>query len=103
MERPNFLMGIFRELSTFTVTVTFSPAVAGARSANLVIRDSAPGSPQTAGLSGVGVAAPLASISTAALSFGNENLGVVSAPQFVTVNDTGTAPLSGLSGAITRI
>ena len=83
-----------------TVTVSFSPAVAGPRSANLVITDSAPGSPQSAPLHGVGVAAPLASISTLALSFGNDNLGVISPPQFVKVTNTGTAALSGLSAGI---
>ena len=83
-----------------TVTVTFSPAVAGARSGTLIVSDSAAGSPQSATLSGVGVAAPLAAISTTALEFGNENLGVLSAPQFVNVNNTGTAALTELSANI---
>ena len=83
-----------------TLTVTFSPAVAGSRTANLMLTDSAPGSPQFANLAGTGVAAPLASISTVALSFGNQPLGVISPPQFVNVNNTGTAPLTGLSASI---
>jgi len=40
-----------------TVNITFSPMVGGVRTANLAIGDSAPGSPQTALLRGIGLAA----------------------------------------------
>src|ERR1700690_77188 len=81
-----------------SVTVRFSPSVAGAQIADLAIADSAPGSPQIVSLRGFGVAAPLASISTVSLAFGNENLGVMSGAQSVSVTNTGTAPLTGLRG-----
>ncbi len=89
--------------ATCTLTVSFEPPVAGARSGNLLIADSAPGSPQRVNLSGFGVAAPLASISTVSLVFGNQNLGVISAAQLVNVENTGTAPLTGLNGIVAGV
>jgi CSLREA domain-containing protein len=83
-----------------TLTVTFSPHAVGPQNGTLIVIDSAPGSPQFAGLIGNGVAAPLASVSTPALFFGNENLGVPSVAQAVNVTNTGTAPLTGLGANI---
>jgi len=83
-----------------SITVTFAPFVAGMRSAVLEIADTAPGSPQTVSLSGTAVAAPLASLSTTLLGFGSQNLGVMSAAQSVNVTNTGTAPLTGLTGTL---
>ncbi|HEV2177941.1 MAG TPA: FG-GAP-like repeat-containing protein [Terriglobia bacterium] len=40
------------ENATCTITVTFTPAAAGSRTASLTVTDSAPGSPQTVALSG---------------------------------------------------
>src|SRR5580704_1666385 len=82
-------------------TVTFAPFVAGARNAVLLIGDNAPGSPQAITLNGAAVAAPLASLSTTSLTFGNQNLGVSSNAQFVMVTNTGTASLTGLSATLT--
>ena len=83
-----------------SLTVTFAPFVAGARNAVLLIADNAPGSPQNVALNGTAVAAPLASLSTSSLSFGNQNLGVTSNPQSVMVTNTGTASLTGLSATL---
>ena len=47
---------------TCSISVTFTPAVAGSRSATLTLTDNASNSPQTASLSGTGVAATLVSI-----------------------------------------
>src|SRR2546427_171726 len=44
--------------ATCTINVTFTPAVTGSRSATLTVTDNASNSPQTAGVSGTGVAPP---------------------------------------------
>jgi hypothetical protein len=86
--------------ATCTVTVTFTPAVAGARSATLTVTDDAPVSPQTALLTGTGVTAPIASLSTTALAFGSETLHVTSTSQPVTLTNTGNASLTGIAISI---
>lgn len=75
------------------INVTFSPTVTGARSGTLSVTDNASGSPQTASLSGNGIA-PAASLSPFSLSFGNQLVATTSAAQTVTLSNTGTAPLS---------
>lgn len=82
------------------INVTFTPDATGSNSANLTITDNASGSPQNVALSGNGVVpAPAASLSAASLSFGNQNVGVVSAAQSITLTNSGTAVLtiSGIS------
>jgi hypothetical protein len=76
-----------------TVSVTFTPSATGSRSASLNFADNANGSPQTVGLSGTGTA-PLASLSTAGLSFANQLISITSAPQAETVTNTGTGNLT---------
>jgi hypothetical protein len=77
-----------------TVHATFTPGAAGARSGVLNINDDAPGSPQTATVSGTGVAAPVVSLSAAGIVFPNTNVGVTSAQQSVTLSNTGNATLN---------
>ncbi len=86
-----------------TASVTFKPGATGARSASLVFTDSAANSPQSIPLSGTGVqpASPLATFSSSSLSFGNQNVGVTSAAQSVTLSNTGTASLTNLSISVT--
>jgi hypothetical protein len=77
------------------VNVTFDPGAAGSRSANLTLTDNANDSPQTAALSGTGVAtAPGVALSPGSLSFGNQNTGTTSSPQTVTLTNNGNAPLT---------
>jgi hypothetical protein len=87
--------------ATCTIIVTFSPAAAslGARSAQITI--SAGGSPAAViGLTGTGIQPGLAA-SPASLAFGIVTVGAVSAPQTVTLSNSGTAPLTLDSIAIT--
>jgi hypothetical protein len=77
-----------------TVTVTFTPAAIGVRAAVLTVTDNAPGSPQTATLTGTGFAAPIVSLSTLSLTFGSQNIGVTSASQPVVLSNTGNAALN---------
>jgi hypothetical protein len=90
--------------ATCTISVTFSPTAAGGRSASLSVTDNAPGSPQSAGLSGTGVAlAPAVTLSPSSLTFSNQTVGTTSNTRMVTLTSSGTAPLSisnvGITGA----
>jgi hypothetical protein len=82
------------------INVTFTPMATGSRSASLTIADNASGSPQSVSLSGSVTAMPVASLSPASLSFGPENEGAATAPQTLTLANTGSALLSISSIAI---
>jgi len=82
-----------------TVSVTFTPTATGTRNGSLLVSDNAAGSPQSVALTGTG-AAPTAVVSPGSLTFGNQNLGTTSAPQTVTLSNTGTATLT-VSGIVT--
>jgi hypothetical protein len=86
--------------ATCTISVTFTPAASGSRTASLSIADSATGSPQTVGLSGTGTAA-LAGLSATSLAFGNQSVDMTSTAQTVTLSNTGNAALSITSLALT--
>ena len=89
---------------TCTITLTFTPSVAGARTATLYLSDSAPGSPQKVSLSGTGTpasAGPIAQLSPALLAFGTQTVGHTSASQTVTLTNTGTAALTFSSSYLT--
>jgi hypothetical protein len=75
-----------------TISVTFTPATAGTRTGAVTITDNAVDSPQTISLTGTGVPATL-TLSTTSLTFGEQNVGTTSAPQTVTVTNSGTGPL----------
>jgi hypothetical protein len=83
-----------------TISVTFTPATSGSDTASLSITDNASGSPQTVSFSGRGAAA-LASFSPTSLAFGNQPVGMTSSVQAVTLSNTGNAPLSIASLALT--
>jgi len=76
-----------------TISVTFTPAVVGGVSGTLSIIDNAAGSPRTVALNGVGLG-PVVSTSAATLSFANQALGTTSAPQTLTLGNSGNAPLT---------
>src|SRR5205823_1443212 len=78
----------------------FRPAATGTRTGTLTVTDNASGSPQTASLSGTGVA-PGATLSPTSLTFASQNVGTTSAPQAATLSNSGSAPLSISSIAIT--
>ncbi len=86
------------------ISATFTPAVAGSLGASIAITDNAnnaAGSVQNVALSGTGVAVPQGGASPGSLTFGNEVINTVSAPQNVTLTNAGTGPLSITSIAIT--
>ena len=80
--------------SSCTISVTFTPGANGARSATLVLSDTAKSSPQSVALSGTGAAAaPAVSLSPTSVNFGNQNVGSASSAQAVTLTNSGTTPL----------
>jgi len=88
--------------SSCAVGVTFTPAAVGSRNAAITITDDALGSPQTASLSGTGtVPAPTASLSSTALTFTDQMVNSTSPSGQVTLSNTGTAPLTITSVAVT--
>lgn len=84
-----------------TVTVTFVPGAAGARSASLMFTDSVANSPQSVPLGGTGVQPPpppaAVSLSSASLAFPAQNVGNTSAPLSITLTNSGGVAL-GISG-----
>jgi hypothetical protein len=81
---------------TCTLSVTFTPTVAGTRTGTITIADNASGSTQAIALSGVGVVptTPGVTLSPTSLTFSPAPLGMTSAAQVVTLTDSGTAPLA---------
>jgi len=55
-----------------TIYVSFRPTASGSRTSSISINDNAAGSPQMAGLTGVGT---VVSLEPATLSFGNQTVG----------------------------
>jgi hypothetical protein len=83
------------------IAITFSPKGIGARPANLTVTDSATSSPQSATLTGTGVAGAVgvATLSPTSLPFGNVALGTPSELP-ITVKNTGTASLTFASPSV---
>jgi hypothetical protein len=75
-----------------TVNVTFTPNSNTARSALLRVLVAAPAVSGSVTLTGTAVL-PVAILSTGSLAFGNVPINTISAPQTVTVTNSGTVPL----------
>jgi hypothetical protein len=77
-----------------TVSVSFSPAATGSRSATLTVPTDDPAGPAEVSLAGTGVAAaPAATVSPTSLTFADQLVGSTSEGRSVTVTNSGTAPL----------
>ena len=81
-----------------SIAVTFTPQSGGSDSATLTVTDDAPGSPQSVALAG-SASPSTVTVTPAQLAFGDTAGGSTSAPQTVTVTDTGpgTAAVAGTS------
>lgn len=86
-----------------TVSVSFSPLAAGSRAASLMFTDSVASSPQTVALTGTGTQLAQATVGPASVNFSNQNLGSTSAPQSVTITNSGVAALSIYSVVLTGV
>jgi hypothetical protein len=82
-----------------TVGVVFSPTASGAASGSLVATDDA--GQQTALLSGTGQTGPTDTLSTSSLTFAAQAIGTTSAPQQVTVTNSGDSALTNINVSIT--
>jgi hypothetical protein len=74
-----------------TITVTFTPTAVGIRRASVEVTDSAPGSPQYISLTG---STSTVGLSASNLAFGNQQVGVASSTQPLTVTNNGTTALT---------
>ncbi|MGI9075038.1 MAG: beta strand repeat-containing protein [Bryobacteraceae bacterium] len=84
-----------------TITVTFTPQAAGARSASVTVTDNAAGSPHAAALSGTGMGVAQVSLTPSSLAFGNQNVKTVSAARAITLSNAGSGALAITSIATT--
>lgn len=89
------------------LSLRFTPSATGARSATLTLASDASNGSATVSLAGTGqaTATPLARLSPASLAFGSVTVGSSSAPQAVTLTNSGSAALNitsiAASGAFT--
>jgi hypothetical protein len=91
--------GTVNPLSICLITVTFTPAASGARSATLTINDNTKSGTQIIALSGTGKAAvPTATLLPASLNFGSITVGQTSAPQSSTLTDTSATVALSITG-----
>jgi hypothetical protein len=82
-------------------TIAFAPTTTGSRSAALQVTDDAAGSPQSATLTGTGIApAPAVGLSPTSLTFLSQLIGTTSPAQTVTLTNTGLAALTISSIAV---
>jgi hypothetical protein len=77
--------------STCTITVGYSPDIAGPETASVVLTDSAANNPQSIALTGTGVGVAELTLSATSLSFGSTAVGSSAASQGVTLTNTGSA------------
>jgi hypothetical protein len=80
-----------------TISVTFRPTAAGARTATLSIADNAAGNPHTVPLSGTATGVTLTPTS---LTFTSRSVGTTSAAQVITLRNVGTTTLTGITSAL---
>jgi hypothetical protein len=81
-----------------TIAVEFLPAAAAAYSAILEIADNATGSPQKVTLTGTGVTPmPEVTLSATSVAFGTQSVDTATAARNVTLTNSGTASLTGLT------
>jgi len=88
--------------ATCTINVIFNPTsvTPPARAATLILADNAADSPQSVPVTGTAIA-PAISITPASLTFASQTVKTPSAPQTVTIKNTGTGPLSFTGTGIT--
>jgi hypothetical protein len=77
-----------------TISVTFTPSIAGARTATVTVTHSGTNSPFVINVSGTGVNAPFLSLSTNVITFPQQAVGTASPAQAVTLTNTGNQALT---------
>jgi hypothetical protein len=89
--------------STCAINVTFTPSISGTENATVTVTDNAPNSPESTTLTGVGEggSGPAVTLVPTSLVFPTQLVGTASAPQNVTLTNSGAASLSITSIATT--
>jgi len=87
--------------SSCGISVVYAPTQAGSQTGTLIVVDAL--RTQTVALSGTGIAAAVISVSPASLSFTGQQVGVSSAPQTLTVSNTGGSPMANVGFQITGL
>jgi hypothetical protein len=82
-----------------TINVVFVPTQVGALTGALTITDAL--KIQTVSLSGTGLAPPLFNVTPSSLTFTNTQPGVASAPQTLTIGNSGSTPMANVGFAFT--
>ncbi|MGD1062171.1 MAG: choice-of-anchor D domain-containing protein [Terracidiphilus sp.] len=82
-----------------TISVVFAPTQLGALSGTLTIADAL--QTQTVSMSGTGVAPPVFSVTPLNLTFTNQQPGVASAAQTLTIGNAGSTPMTNIGFAFT--
>ena len=77
---------------TCVINVQFAPTASGNRSANVLVFDNSAGNPHSLLVNGGGIAPQMFTQPTD-INFGTQTVAVASAPQWVTVSNTGNGPL----------
>ena len=80
-----------------TITVSYTPTVAGYENATLNIDDNALPSPQQVNINGNSVSAGVPTLNPGNLTFPDTWIGYTSDPQYVTLTNTGTGPLGNIN------
>jgi hypothetical protein len=94
-ESTNCMPGVAAN-SSCTINVSFQPAVYGPQTGTLTVTDDANNSPQSVALSGTGLT-PVVSLSALSLTFAAQALSTESAPQTITLANTGNGALTPLT------
>jgi hypothetical protein len=84
--------------SSCGITVSFSPSIAGAETGTLVISDALRA--QSVTVRGSGLKPAVIGLNATAISFGSQQVGVLSAAKTITLSNTGGAPLGQPSFSI---
>jgi hypothetical protein len=82
------------------IRAIFAPTQTGTVSGTLTIGDILRSQPQTVSLSGMGLAPPALNVNPTSLTFTNQQPGVPSTPQTVTVSNTGGSPMANVGFSI---
>ena len=82
-----------------TIDVVFAPKQLGVLTGTLTITDAL--KTQTVSLSGTGVAPPVFNVTPTSLTFSNQQPGVASAPQTLTIANAGSSPMANVGFALT--
>ena len=82
-----------------TISVSFAPTVTGSLSATVTVNAGGGAGAQTASLTGTGFVVPTYTLAPTSVAFGAQTVNTSSAPQLLTVTNTGTVavPISSIS------